>query len=292
MAERVKRRWKDRKDGRYLRTLDPYHKLPPFIMKTKNDACNYFSDHAEVTEIDRYIRRKRTEGFQGLGMLHLFTAAYVRTASRYPALNRFVGGQRVYARRSVELVMTIKSALSVDAPETSIKVELEVTDTIDDVYRKMSEQVEHVKNAEATDTDDVGAVFDKIPRMPLKFLIFVLNILEYFGKIPNAILKASPFHGSLIITDMGSIGLPVIFHHLYNFGNLPVFLALGAKRKVYEMQSDGKVAERKYVDFALVLDERICDGFYFSQAYRYFKSVLKNPAQLDMPPQTVTPDVE
>jgi hypothetical protein len=288
-----KRRWKDRKEGRYIRTLDPYHKFPPFIMKQKNDASNYFSDSIEMTEIDRYFRKRRVEdGLPGLGMLHLFTTAYLRMVSRYPAMNRFVSGQRVYARNNVELVMTIKSAMTIDAPETSIKVALDVRDTVSDVYRKINEHVERVKNAESTNTDDVAGVLIKLPRLLLKFVMFMLEVLDYFGIMPKTVLDASPFHGSIIITDLGSIGLPPVFHHLYNFGNLPLFIALGAKRKVYETQADGRVAERKYLDFTLVSDERVSDGFYFSQVYRYFKSLLRDPTQLDVPPEVVVPDQE
>ncbi|MDR0862838.1 MAG: hypothetical protein LBN30_08730 [Oscillospiraceae bacterium] len=292
MAEKIKRRWKDRKDGRYIRTLDPYHKFPPFVMKTKNDACNNFRDSIEVTEIEQYIRKKRAEGFPGLGMLHLFTAAYIRVASRYPAINRFVSGQRVYARRNIELVMTIKSALTLDAPETSIKVVFDFTDTIDDVYRKINAEVEKVKSTEATSTDDVAAILCKIPRVPLKFVMWLINLLDYFGKLPGIIMEASPFHGSLIITDLGSIGLPAIYHHLYNFGNLPLFCSLGAKRRVYEVRQDGSVAECKYLDYTIVMDERVCDGFHFSQIYRYLNSIFRNPAMLDVPPSEIVPDVE
>ncbi|MDR3209154.1 MAG: 2-oxo acid dehydrogenase subunit E2 [Oscillospiraceae bacterium] len=287
-----KRRFGDRKDGRRIRTLDPYHALMPYIMVKKNDACNYISDKVEVTEIDRYLRRLRTEGgMPGLGMMHLLTAVYIRTCAKYPALNRFIAGQRLFARYHPELVMTIKTELKVDAPETSIKVPFDITDTISDVYRKINEHVAKVKKAEETNTDDVAGLFSKIPRLVLKFAIWLLTLLDYFGKVPQFVMDASPFHGSLIITDLGSIGLPAIFHHIYNFGNLPIFLAIGAKRKEYETQKDGTAAERKYCDLLLVIDERVSDGFYFSQAYRYFKSLLKNPAQLELPPDEVVEDL-
>jgi hypothetical protein len=183
MPEKAKRRRGDRIDGRRLRTLDPYHQIPAYIMVKKNDACNYFSDSIEVTEIDRYLRKLRTEGgMPGLGMLHLMTAAYLRMAAKYPGVNRFVAGQRVFARdNAAELVMTVKADLKIDAPETSIKVQFDVSDTIFDVYKRINEQIERVKNNEATNTDTVAAVFAKIPRLFLKFAIFAMTVLDYFG---------------------------------------------------------------------------------------------------------------
>jgi hypothetical protein len=287
-----KRRFGDRKDGRLLRTLESFYRFTPFIMKLKNDANNSFADSVEVTEVDRYLKKKRAEGYPGMGMLHIFVASYVRVVSQKPALNRFVGGQRIYARNNIEVVMMVKKAMSVHSAETAIKVIFDPRDTIYDIYSKLNAEVEKVKNQELSNTDDVADTLIKLPRLLLKFIIFILNIVDYFGKLPQMLLDASPFHGSLILTDLGSVGIPPVYHHLYNFGNLPLFLAFGAKRRVYEIQADGTTAEKKYVDYTVVLDERICDGFYFAQAFKYLKSFMRHPQQLEVPPESVVEDID
>ena len=293
MSDRRKRRFGDRRDGRRLRTLPAYNRMTPFIMKSKSDASNYFSDTIEITEAERYLRVKRLHGYPGMGLLHLFIAAYVRVISQYPGVNRFVSGQRIFARNEIEYVMTIKKEMKTNAEETSIKVTLDPRDTINDVYRKLNAEMLKVKEAgEDTETDDVAATLMKLPRLILKFVVFFLEFLDYFGKIPSVIIDASPFHGSVIITDIGSIGLPVIYHHLYNFGNMPVFISFGVKKRTFEPRKDGGVAERKYLDYKIVMDERICDGFYYSQAFKLFKSLLRKPYVLDQPPQTVVEDID
>jgi len=189
--------------------------------------------------------------------------------------------------------MTIKKQLKTDASETSIKIEFDRSETINDVYNKLNEEINKVKNeGEATNADNFAAAFIKLPRIILRFTVAFLEFLDYFGMLPKAILNVSPFHGSVVITDLGSIGLPAIYHHLYNFGNLPVIIALGAKKRVHEQNADGSVFLRKYMDFKLVIDERICDGFYFSQAFKFFKSQLRNPEALDKPPEQVIEDIE
>ena len=293
MEKQRKRRIGDRKDGRWLRSLDPYNGLAPFIMKTRGGSSNYFSDTIDITETERYLRGKRLHGHPGMGILHLFIAAYIRTAAEYPAVNRFVSGQRIYARGNVEFVMTIKKEMKISASETTIKVSFDLSDTIYDVYRKLNEEINKVKlEGDATDTDDVARIFMKIPRLLLKFAIFFLGILDYFGKIPQSLINASPFHGSVIITDLGSIGMPPVYHHLYDFGNLPIFIAIGAKRRAKELRQDGALVERKYIDYMMVGDERICDGFYFAQAFKVFKSYLQKPYILDEPPAKIVEDVD
>jgi len=292
MKKSQKRKFGDRREGRRLRTLDPYNAMTPFIMKEKSDASNYFSEVIEVSGIERYLRKKRAEGYPGMGMLHLFTATYIRTVSQYPAINRFCSGQRVYTRENVEFMMTIKKQLRMDAGETSIKISFDRKDTINDVYKKLNTEIYKVRNeGEETKTDNVAASLMKLPRVLLRLTVGFLELMDYFGLLPLSLINASPFHGSVIITDLGSIGLPAIYHHLYNFGNLPVFIAIGAKKRVHELNADGEVVLRKNVDIKLVVDERICDGFYFSQAFKYFKSILKNPEVLDLPPEQVIEDI-
>jgi len=293
MGNKRRKRLGDRSDGRRLRTLDPLNQMIPFVMKHRNDASNYFADSVEITETERYLRAKRMRGYPGMGLLHLFIATYIRTASQFPAINRFVSGQRIFAREHIEFVMIIKKEMRSDAAETSIKVVFELSDTIYDVYRKLSEEINKVKReGENTDADKMSKTLMKMPRLLLRFFVRTLEIMDYFGMMPKAILKFSPFHGTLVITDLGSLGLPAIYHHLYNFGNMPVFIALGAKRKAREIRADGAVVERKYVDYKLVMDERCCDGFLFSQAFKLFRSILRKPYVLDLPPETIVEDVD
>lgn len=292
MPTQYKRRYGDRRDGRQLRSIAPLYKMMPYIMRKRHDSQNYFTDRVEVTEIDRYLRTKRQEGYKGIGMLHLFIATYVRTVAMRPGLNRFIAGQRIYAHHDISVSMLVKRSMSSDAPETSIKVIFDPSDTIFDVYRKMNDAIDEIKaNTGDNNTEELAANLFRLPGLLLKFAVGVLTMLDYFGKLPQAVVEASPFHGSMIITDMGSLGVPPIYHHLYDFGHLPLFLSFGAKRSAVELDKNAQVVERKYVDYKVVMDERICDGFYYSTAFKYLKYYLKNPQLLETPPETVEEDV-
>ena len=293
MEKKSKRRWGDRSDGRRIRSQEPINALMPFIFKTINTSSNSFADAIEITEVEKYLREKRLNGYPGMGYLHLFIAVYIRVASQYPGINRFISGQRLFARNNIEFVMTVKKGLSTEAPETTIKVAFSPENTIFDVYKRVNEEIEKVKNEiESNAALVLARAFLKLPRVILKFVISFLEFLDYFGLMPKTLLEVSPFHGSLFITDLGSIGLPPVFHHLYDFGNMPLFIAFGVKRKVNELGKNGAVAERKYIDYTLVMDERVCDGFYFSQVIRLFRSLIRNPFSLDNPPESIVEDID
>ena len=245
MANNYKHRFGDRVDGRRIRSLNGFYNFIPFIMPQRSDALNYYEQAFEITEADRWFRRQRVSGYKGMGMLHLLIASYVRACAYLPGLNRVVVGRRVFARNNIEIVMTVKRSLSIDATETTIKVVFEPTDTIYDVYRKMNAAIDEVKNSdEENGTEEFANKFAKLPRFLIRAAIGLIRVCDYFGLIPKSILDVSPFHGSMIITDLGSLGIGPIYHHIYNFGTLPVFVAFGAKRHVHELDRHGQVVDR------------------------------------------------
>ena len=288
----ARRRMGDRKEGRLLRSLPGFAKFIPFIMPQRNDRYIHYEEAFEVTQLDRMLRKLRVEGYKGIGILHFLIAAYIRGISRMPGINRFVVGRRIYARNNIEVVMTVKRALSIDATETTIKVVFEPTDTILDVYRKMNEKIDEIKSSEENNgTEDFADMVARLPRFLIRFALTVLRVMDYFGWIPQSLLNISPFHGSMIITDLGSLRIGPIYHHIYNFGTLPAFIAFGAKRHSYELNRRGEMVDKKYVDCKFVLDEGIVDGHYWAQMLLAYRYMFEHPEMLLSPPGKVVEDI-
>ena len=286
--------WGDRKDGRKIRTLAPMAQITMYFQWERNICSNLFEESIEISHIDRYIRQKRREGLKDFGITHVLLAAYVRGIAKYPQLNRFISGQKVFSRGDdIQYCMVIKKEMTVESPDTSIKVHLTPRDTAEDVYHKLNAAVEAVKATQELDSgiDNLIQYLNLIPGLLLKFVVWLLKLLDYFGLLPTFLTELSPFHGSLFFTSMGSLGIPPIYHHLYDFGNIPCFGAFGMKRKALEVTEDGSVVQKKYVDIKFVLDERICDGYYYATFFKYYKRLLAHPEVLDNPPEEVVQDI-
>ncbi len=287
--------WGDRVDGRRVRTLAPMAQITAYFQWERNICTNMFEESFEITHIDRYIRQKRKEGYKDFGITHVLLAAYVRGVAKYPQLNRFISGQKVFSRgNDIQYCMVVKKDMTVESPDTSIKVHLTPSDTAIDVYHKLNAAVAEVKKTQELDSglDNLIMYLNLIPSVVLKFLVWLLKLLDYFGLLPKFLLELSPFHGSLFFTSMGSLGIPPIYHHLYDFGNLPVFGAFGCKRRALEVTEDGSVVQRKYIDVKFTLDERIADGFYYATFFKYYRRLLAHPEVLDLPPEEVIKDID
>jgi len=280
------------KRGRRIKSLDPLNAITPFIMPNRNGASNMFKATIDITEAERYLRQERLKGRKNMNMMHVFMASYVRVASQMPGINRFIRGQRVYAGKDIDIALTIKKEMKLDAQETVIQIVADPKDTLGDVYGKVNDLVEINKEAgDKNSTDKLARLLMHLPSLLLKFVVWFLKSMDYMGIMPRAITKASPFHGSMFITNVGSLGIDAIFHHLYDFGNIPIFISMGKRKNHVVVDEEGKITKRKVIDITIVTDERICDGHYYAEAFKRIKRLIANPWLLETPPEKVVEDI-
>ena len=290
---RRRRRFGDRYDGRRLRSLNAFYQITPYIMRTRVDAHDYFEDRIDITATEAWLRGQREGGHLDLGYLHVFIAALVRTMSQKPALNRFVAGQKIYARNDITISLALKKRLTDDSPETTVKLRFDPRDTIYDVRDKVNAVVETNKALEMkNETDKTARLFMLCPGFIVRFLLWLVRVLDYLGILPKAIHNASPFHTSAFVTDLGSLGIKPIYHHLYDFGTTSIFVAFGNKERHREINDEGQAVARKFISIKVVNDERICDGHYYASAFKLLSGLLKEPSPLALPPAAVVEDVE
>lgn len=281
------------KEGRRIRGGIPMDAVSPFIMPTRGGASNKFFTSVDITKCEQFLRAKRTEGMHGLGMMHIFMAAYVRVVSRYPGINRFIRGQRLYARDGIEICMAIKKELRLNAPETVVKLEFTPENTLSHIYNDLCDELaKNKQEGDHNNMDTAARILVSLPGIFLKFTVWILKLLDYFGLLPRFLTRLSPFHGSMFISNLGSLGIPPIYHHLYDFGNLPLFITMGAKRTEYILTKDGNVEKHRFIDFTVTCDERICDGHYYATAFKFLKRLIEHPEMLLTPPETVIEDIK
>ena len=292
-TQKRKHRFGDRHDARKMHSLQPMQYIMPFIMKERCDAQNYFNASIDCDYLEEYIRQKREEGLVGFGLMHIIVAGYGRMVSQFPGINRYIAGQRIFARDEIVVSMMVKKEMKVNAQDSAIKVRFSPSDTIYDVYNKINEQIEiAAAQGDTNGFDKVARLLVKLPAPLLRGFVGLMKTMDYFGIMPRIIDEVSPFHASMFISNLGSLGIPPIYHHIYNFGNISVFITFGAKQKQLKLASDGSVKEHYVVDYTVVTDERTTDGHYYANAFKGLQKIFRNPQKLDTPPEKVVYDVD
>ena len=290
--KKQRRRFGDRHDGKLLKKIDPFYKIVPYIMKTRVDSQVFFDDKIVLDKTEKYLKDVREQNIN-IRFLHIVCAAIIRTIAQKPRINRFVSGRKLYARNGIYISLAVKKDMSEESPETTVKVKFEPTDTIYDVVDKVNEVIKENQGQEVNnDTDKTAKLIMMCPRFLVKGIVAFVNWLDKRGRMPKALNRVSPFHTSLFITDMGSLGVQPVYHHIYEFGTTSIFVAFGLKNKEKYIDRNNNINERKFINLKVVVDERICDGFYYAKAFRIFRRYMENPHLLETPPEKVVEDNE
>ena len=278
----------NRPDGKRIKNADPMYQVAAFIMGKRVDSMNMITVDLPLDPMNAYIHKVRNERGMALSPMGLLLAGYLRTACDFPALNRFVVNKRIYTRTEFCAGLVVLKAGGEEG--TMSKIYFDMNDTVFDVQRKIDEYIEKNRNVENNNsTDKMIKTLLSIPGL-CSFGVGLFKFLDRHGMLPKKIIDVSPFHESLLISNLASIRTNHIYHHVYEFGTTSVGITMGNPRVVPRLSRDEVVFERT-LPLGVVMDERICSGSYFAAAFKRLTAYLKNPALLEVPPAEIKRDI-
>lgn len=276
-----------RRDGVKLKNADPMYTVAAHIMKKRYDTLNAITIDIPTEPIRKYLNKVRKQGHY-MSHLSLIMAAYTRTISQFPLLNRFVVNKRFYARTELPVGMVVLKSGNVEQ-ETISKIYLNPEDTVFEVNDKINNYIETSRKMdEENSTDKTINILLKIPGL-LSFGVPILMWLDRRGVLPKGLIDASPFHTSMVISNLASIKTNHVFHHCYEFGTTSLIVTIGNPHEVPKRKGDEIIFER-CLPLGVVMDERIASGSYFATAFNAFKKHLANPELLEQKPEKVVYD--
>ena len=269
-----------RSDGKKIKKLTPIFKIMPCVMLDRADSQVYFKQDIALKYLDEYIDRKAEEGIR-LSYMNIIYAAIVRIIGERPRLNRFAMNGALYQRNKIYVSLVIKKSLTDDGVETPLKLKFNGDENIFEIKEKLDATIEKNKDVEASNkTDKLVSILSAIPSGLIRAIVKILMFLDKHGIMPKKIIEASPFHTSVFLTNVGSLGIDSIYHHIYNFGTTSMFFSMGKKKKSY-IYEDEEFKEEKCITLAFVGDERICDGYYYASSFKLLSKYLKKPELLE-----------
>lgn len=281
----------NRPDGYKLKGCDPFYEIIPHIMPHRYDATNYVNLDLELDSISKYVNKCRE---RGITMRHMSVviAGYLRLVSQNPNLNRFVINRRIYSRNHFAVsFVALKPSPNGGNSETVIKLYFNMDDDIFEVNRKVEkaiEETEKVADAPGNSTDKFLYWINKVPGLMRSIIGFLKTWDKFFG-LPFSIIDASPFHTSLFITNLASIRLGAVYHHMYDFGSTSMFIAMGQPEKKLVRVGE-TIVDKKVIPVNVSTDDRVESGYYYARCFRQFKRYMANPEVLEKKPETVVKD--
>ena len=280
-----------RPDGRRLKDVDPLVQITPYLMPMRCDAQVFLEHKMDYEKAARYIAEKNRQG-ERITFMQIIAAAYVRSVSQLPELNRYIFNKQYYARNNCSLsYVVLKDPQDNTSNEVTVRIEFDLTDTIFDVRDRMVAAQEEVRNArnDAFVTKLAGVLL-KIPGLAT-FAVGAYRLLDRYGLAPNFLIRELPFYSGLFITNNASIGLNHVWHHIYNFGNVSMFIGMGNVMKEATVDSEGKSRMRRWLPLGMTADERMCSGAHYAAFFASMVKYMDDPSLLETPPESVKFDL-
>ena len=283
----VKHKLGDRKDGVWLRNLDAMHAFTPYLYPNRADNEAFIRDTIDLTAVDAYLEQKNaTNPEMPYKLFHVILAATVKTVTLRPKMNRFIQGYRTYQRNELTTAFVVKKQFADEAHEALAYLSFNENATIDSIHAKILEEIQSCRS-EKLDNSTAGMdALTKLPRFVLRFIMWILHKLDFYGRVPNFLIKTDPNYASIFFSNLGSIKLQAGYHHLCNWGTNSLFITIGEAKMRPIFMPDGSQVMRNTVEIGLTVDERIADGYYYSGTVRLLKYLLQHPHLLEEPAGT------
>lgn len=280
----MKRKIGDRKDGTLLRNTDSMHLIMPLMYPNRCDNEAFISERIDLSNINRYLEKKNADNPDyAYNLFQIMVTAMLKTITLRPRMNCFIANKNMYQRNEVSAAFTVKKVFSDRGGEALAAIHSKGSDTIDSIHDQIYRQVSFCRSEEKDPSTASMDIVQKLPRFLVKFVGAVARFLDRHGWMPQAVIATDPFYSSVVLANLGSIGLHAGYHHLTNWGTTSVFCVIGEIKKRPFYDENGNVEMRESVDLGLTIDERLADGYYYSKTIRLLKKLLEEPELLERP---------
>lgn len=247
--------------------------MMPFIMPTRTESAVYFD--VDLDAAGAYAALAAHDDVhpgEHATLFHVVLWALGRTFHESPNLNRFVAGSRLYQRRGVWLSFSAKEEMAEGAPILVVKRGAAPSETLADVVADVRARVRRSRQGEPAATDREVALLLRLPRPVLRLAVRAVRRVDAAGLLPRRFVADDPFFASAFVVNLGSVGLGAAFHHLYEYGTIGVFCAVGRAHAV-----DG----RPVLPVRFTFDERVDDGLAAAHALARFRELFEHPERAE-----------
>ena len=288
--------YKKRPDGTYLKDLPAHTRIVPFVLPTRTSGTIFSEDELDITEtlqfLRRYNKQQAVEGKTKVTFFQLFMTATIRSISQRPKTNRFTMGYRMWQRNHLRVNFIAKKKLTDDAEEIWVSGDYSPFDTLGSIGEKFINLVRQATRGDGNESEDLNTTLLKFPRFITRFVFWIFAKLDWLNLLPASLMVGSPFHGTICLTNVGSVGVEAPQHHLFDLGTCGLFVSVGVVRREWKPDSKGEMRQRDVVKIVYSYDDRICDGMYGGRTMVLIKKLTENPEELLEVPELTTAQLE
>ena len=209
--------------------------------------------------------------------------AIVQVLDRYPTMNRFVVGGRLYQRRDIWFSYSAKRSLKGESPLIVVKRRFDPAEPFVEMVAAMQRQLNEDRYGAGLSASDkeVGLIM-KLPGIGRRVVMAVGRFADAFGLFPRSFIENDPLYGSVFFANLASLGMDACYHHLYEYGTIGIFGVIGRPTTDPGSPTSGP-DRRRTMTLKWTFDERCEDGLVAGYALKRCKQILEDPIAAGLP---------
>ncbi|MEZ4302374.1 MAG: 2-oxo acid dehydrogenase subunit E2 [Polyangiaceae bacterium] len=250
--------------------------------ETTYDPSVYGTMEVRMDKAMEYVAAFRQATGKRITVSHLVAKAVAAAFARMPDANAILRFNKIYLRKRIgvffQVAMDDEGEGKIDlSGATLYDVEKK---SVAEIIDEFEQKVQSVKKRTDPALEGTRSAMKKIPfalmnpaLKAISFLNYTLNLdLTRFGVPRDAF-------GSVMITNIGSIGLDQAFVPLVPYSRVPILLALGAVRDVPVVEN-GQIVPGKIMKVNATFDHRFIDGLHAAVMSKVLREHMEKPFEL------------
>ena len=256
--------------------LSSWRKVAIGTWRTAGDPSVYGMQDLDATAALAYVERLRKESGLRITLSHFVGRAVAETFKRHPQINCILRWGRLYPRKSVDVFFQVATDMQGE-DLSGMTVRQADTKSVPEIAREMEERVRKIKERKDKSFDKMKGIFKLLPGWLSSVLLNASGFLMYGLNLWSPLLGTprDPF-GSVMVTNIGSLGLDTAFAPLVPYSRVPILIAVGAVREAVVARS-GQAVIIPQIRLCVTFDHRIIDGVQASHMSKTISRIFADP---------------
>jgi pyruvate dehydrogenase E2 component (dihydrolipoamide acetyltransferase) len=261
------------------KNLPPFRKIAIGTWQRTYDPSVYGTLSVRMEPALEFIERFRERTGKRLTVTHLVAKAAAIALTEMPDANAILRFNKIYPRKRVSVFLQVAMTDPVtgkldlsgttihDADKLSIQQILETTE----------KNVELVRTRKDKALEKSRSTFLWIPSFALNGILRFLSFVLYTLNLDlSALGLPKDGFGSIMVTNVGSLGLDVAYVPIVPWSRVPILVAVG-KVSDEPVVEDGRVVSGKIMRLSATFDHRLIDGAHAAVLARSIQATFADP---------------
>jgi pyruvate dehydrogenase E2 component (dihydrolipoamide acetyltransferase) len=266
---------------RHLELTPPKHqsswrKIAIGTWRSAKDPSVYGVLELRCEKAMAYIDRVSKESGERVTITNFVGKAVAEAFRRHPEINSVLRFGKIYRRRHVTLFFQVATDQT-GQDLSGIIVRQAEKKSLAQMTAEMNKRIASVRDYSDQSYSQMKSLMSLIPGWLTGWVLDVAGFIQYTLNMWSPLLGTpkDPM-GSVMITNIGSLGLDLGFAPLVAYSRVPLLVTVGAIKEK-PVVDDGKLTVGVTVPLCVTFDHRLIDGVHASKLSRAMIKIFADP---------------